>query len=343
MAQDLSPTLEVDDSPEAVLEAFSERQWCDGLPIVPPTPERVRRMLGDLDGARSLGTMPPVWRRATVEKLAVNAVMAGCEPSYFPVIVAAVEALLDPAFNLYGVQATTHPVAPLLVVNGEYGRRIGLHSGSGCFGPGFRANATIGRAIRLILLNVGGAWPGRYDMATQGSPAKFSYAIAENEERNPWGPLLEGDVVTVYGGEGPHNVNDHVSTTAAGILNNVSDTAVSIGSNVGWYFSQAQLLVALGPEHAATVHADGFTKADVQRFVFAHARQPLRKMKLGGMWGIHDWPGWMRAATDDDAMLPRVPSVDDVLVIVAGGPGKHSAVIPNCTFSRAVTRPIPAI
>jgi hypothetical protein len=343
MAQDLSPTLEVDDSPEAVLAAFSERQWCDGLPIVPPTPERVRRMLGDLDGARSLGTMPPVWRRATVEKLAVNAVMAGCEPSYFPVIVAAVEALLDPAFNLYGVQATTHPVAPLLVVNGEYGRRIGLHSGSGCFGPGFRANATIGRAIRLILLNVGGAWPGRYDMATQGSPAKFSYAIAENEERNPWGPLLEGDVVTVYGGEGPHNVNDHVSTTAAGILNNVSDTAVSIGSNVGWYFSQAQLLVALGPEHAATVHADGFTKADVQRFVFAHARQPLRKMKLGGMWGIHDWPGWMRAATDDDAMLPRVPSVDDVLVIVAGGPGKHSAVIPNCTFSRAVTRPIPAI
>jgi hypothetical protein len=284
--------------------------------------------------------MPPVWRQATIEKLAVNAVMAGCDPTYFPVIVAAVEAMLDPAFNLYGVQATTHPVAPLVIVNGEYGRRIGLHSGSGCFGPGFRANATIGRAIRLILMNIGGAWPGRYDMATQGSPAKFSYVIAENEEANPWGPLRDGDTVTVYGGEPPHNVNDHVSTTAAGILNNVADTAVSLGSNVGWYFSQAQLLVAFGPEHAATVHADGFSRADVQRFVFEYARQPLRSMKLGGMWGIHDWPRWMNAVTDDDAMLPRVPSADEIFVMVAGGPGKHSSVIPNCTFSRAVSRPI---
>ena len=338
--QDLSPTLEVDDSPEAVLAAFVEREWCDGLPVVPPTPERVTRMVGDRDPARSLGAMPPVWRQATIEKLAVNAVMAGCDPSYFPVIVAAVEAMLDPGFNLYGVQATTHPVAPLLVVNGEYGRRIGLHSGSGCFGPGFRANATIGRAIRLVLLNIGGAWPGRYDMATQGSPAKFSYVIAENEAANPWGPLRDGDTVTVYGGEGPHNVNDHVSTTAAGVLNNVADTAVSIGSNVGWYFSQAQLMVVLGPEHAFTVHADGFSRADVQHFVYEHARQPLRKLKLGGMWGIHDWPTWMSAATDDDAMLPRVPSADDVLLVVAGGPGKHSAVVPNCTFSHAVSRSI---
>jgi hypothetical protein len=297
-------------------------------------------MVGDHDPARLLGAMPPVWRQATIEKLAVNAVMAGCDPTYFPVIVAAVEAMLDPTFNLYGVQATTHPVAPLVIVNGEYGRRIGLHSGSGCFGPGFRANATIGRAIRLILMNIGGAWPGRYDMATQGSPAKFSYVIAENEEANPWGPLRDGETVTVYGGEPPHNVNDHVSTTAVGILNNVADTAVSLGSNVGWYFSQAQLLVVFGPEHAVTVHADGFSRTDVQRFVFEYARLPLRTMKLGGMWGIHDWPRWMNAVTDDDAMLPRVPSADEVFVMVAGGPGKHSAVIPNCTFSRAVSRPI---
>jgi len=131
-----------------------------------------------------------------------------------------------------------------------------------------------------------------------------------------------------------------VSTTAAGILNNVADTAVSLGSNVGWYFSQAQLLVVLGPEHAVTVHADGFSRADVQRFVFEYARLPLRTMKLGGMWGIHDWPRWMNAVTDDDAMLPRVPSADEVFVMVAGGPGKHSAVVPNCTFSRAVSRPI---
>jgi hypothetical protein len=332
--------IEVEDSPEAVLAEFVERQWCDGLPIVPPTEERVRAMLGGRDPAQSLGAMPPLWRQATLEKLAVNAVMAGCAPDYFAVVVAAVEAMLDPAFNLYGVQATTHPVAPLLVVNGAYGRTIGLHSGSGCFGPGFRANATIGRAIRLILLNVGGAWPGRYDMATQGSPAKFSYCIAENEEASPWGPLQAGDTVLVYGGEPPHNVNDHVSSTASGILTNVADTAVSLGSNVGWYFSQSQLLVVLGPEHARTVAGDGFTRADVQRFVFEHARLPLGTLRLGGMWGMHDWPRWMNATADPNALMPQVPSPDDVFVIVAGGSGKHSVVVPNCTFSRAVSRPI---
>ena len=224
--------------------------------------------------------MPPLWRECTLEALAVNAVMAGAEPSYFPVIVAAVQAMLDPAFNLYGVQATTHPVAPLAIVSGPYARAIGMHAGSGLFGPGFRANATIGRAIRLTLLNVGGGWPGRHDMATQGSPAKFSFAIAEREDASPWEPLHVGlgfvpeeNVVTVYGGEPPHNVNDHVSTTAAGILNNVADVAATLGSNDGWYMCQSQLLVVLGPEHAATIAADGFTRADVQRFVFEHARR----------------------------------------------------------------------
>jgi hypothetical protein len=192
-------------------------------------------------------------------------------------------------------------------------------------------------------MNVGGAWPGRYDMATQGSPAKFSYAVAENEALNPWGPLCDGDVVTVFGGEGPHNVNDHVSTTAAGILATVADTAVSLGSNVGWFLAQSQLLIAFGPEHAATVHAEGFAKQDVQRYLFEHARLPLRTLKLGGMWGIQDWPRWMTAVTDEDALMPQVPSPEDVFVIVAGGPGKHSVVVPNCTFSRAVSRPITRI
>ena len=335
--------LEVDDDPEAVLAAFCERQWCDGLPIVPPTPARVHAMLGGADPARSLGAVAPLWRQASLEKLAVNAVMAGCEPAHFPVIVAAMQAMLDPEFNLYGVQATTHPVAPLVIVHGPSAAALGLHAGSGCFGPGFRANATIGRAIRLILMNVGGAWPGRYDMATQGSPAKFSYCIAENVEASPWGPLRAEDAVTVFGGEAPHNVNDHVGTTAAGILTTVADTAVSLGSNVGWYFSQSQLLVVLGPEHAATVAGDGFTRADVQRFLYEHARLPLGTLKLGGMWGMHNWPAWMSAVRDDATLMAQVPTPDDIYVIVAGGPGKHSSVVPNCTFSRAVSRPIPVL
>jgi hypothetical protein len=333
-------TIEVDDAPEALIEAFAEREWSDGLPIVPPTPERVVAMLGGRDPARSLGAMPPLWREATLEKLAVNAVMAGCRPAYFPLVEAAVEAMLDSTFNLYGVQATTHPVAPLVIAHGPYARSIGVHAGSGCFGPGFRANATIGRAIRLILLNVGGAWPGRHDMATQGSPAKFSFCIGENEEASPWGPLVAGDAVTVYGGEPPHNVNDHVATTAAGILTTIAHTGVALGSNVGWYFAQSQLLIVLGPEHAHTIAADGFTRADVQRFLYENARLPLRTLKLGSMWGIQDWPPWMMAVTDDDALLPQVPSADDVFVMVAGGPGKHSAVVPNCCFSRAVSRPL---
>lgn len=347
-----SELLELPDSPEAVLAAFCERQWCDGLPIVPPTPERVEAMLGavDADPGESLGLMPPLWREATLEKLAINAVMAGCLPEHFPVVVAAMEAMLDPAFNLYGVQATTHPVAPLLIVNGPYAKAIGMHAGAGCFGPGFRANATIGRAIRLILLNVGGAWPGRHDMATQGSPAKFSYAIAENEAANPWQPLhvelgydREASVVTVFGGEGPHNVNDHVSTHASGILHTVADTAATLGSNVKWYLAQSQLLVVLGPEHAATIAADGFSKADVKAFLFEQARLPLRTLRLGGMWGIQDWPPWMLAVTDPEARLPIVRAPEEIFVIVAGGAGKHSAVVPNSTFSRAVPRPITRI
>ncbi len=335
--------LELEDDPETVLAVFCERGWCDGLPIVPPTEARVRAMLGGAPPERSLGPVPPLWREATLEKLAVNAVMAGCEPGAFPVIGAAVQAMLEPAFNLYGVQATTHPVAPLLIVHGPVAARLGVHAGSGCFGPGFRANATIGRALRLILMNVGGAWPGRHDMATQGSPAKFSYCIAERADASPWGPLREDDAVTVFGGEAPHNVNDHVSTGAAGILTTLADTAVSLGSNVGWFLAQSQLLVVLGPEHAATIAADGLTRADVQRYVFEHARLPLRTLKLGGMWGMQDWPAWMSAVRDDDALLPQVPSPEDVFVMVAGGPGKHSSVVPNCTFSRAVSRPVGAL
>jgi hypothetical protein len=148
--------------------------------------------------------------------------------------------------------------------------------------------------------------------------------------------------VTVFGAEGPHNVNDHVSTTASGILTNCADAMVPIGSNVGWYLSQSQVLLVLGPEHAATVAKDGLSRADVQRFCYHHAQRTLGKAKLGGMYGIQDWPRWMQAVADDEARLPLVSAPEDILVAVAGGPGKHSAVVPNCTFSRAVTRKVDA-
>jgi hypothetical protein len=305
-------------------------------------------MLGGIEAEPDhvLGKIPPLWGEATIEKVAINAVMAGCRPGVMPVLVTALEAMLDPVFNLYAVQATTHPVAPLVIVHGPAVDRLGMHAGAGVFGPGNVANATLGRAVRLCLWNLGGARPGAGDMATQGSPAKYTYAIAEREEACPWGPLhaslgfrADESVVTVFAGEGPHNVNDHVSQRAANLLTVVADTAATLGSNVGWYLDRSQLLVVLGPEHATTVAADGFARADVQRFVYEQARRPLGRLKIGGMWGIHDWPRWMQTL-DDGALVPVVPEPEDVLVMVAGGPGKHSAVVPNCCFSRAVSRAV---
>jgi hypothetical protein len=338
--------IELPDRLEAVEAHFYAQGWSDGLPIVPPTAERVGTMLAGIDAEpdQLLGKVPPLWGEATVEKVAINAVMAGCRPEVMPVLVAALEAMLEAPFNLYGVQATTHPVAPLLIVHGPAAGRLGIQAGAGCFGPGHRGNATLGRAVRLCLLNLGGARPGRGDMATQGSPAKYTYAVAERVDASPWPSLAaslgfgpDESAVTVFGGEAPHNVNDHVSLKAPGLLTVIADTAATLGSNVGWYLAQSQLLVVLGPEHAATVAADGFSRADVQQYLYEHARLPLQRLKQGGMWGMHDWPRWMDTA-DDAARLPIVPDPADILVMVAGGSGKHSSVVPNCCFSRAVSR-----
>jgi hypothetical protein len=344
-----SSRVEVDDTPEAINAHYRAQRWSDGLPIVPPTEERVVAMLRAAreDPARSLGRLPPLWAEATVEKVAINAVMAGCEPAYLPVVVAAIDALCDPAFNLYSIQATTHPVAPLVIVSGPIVGRIGLNAGSGVFGPGWAANATIGRAVRLILMNVGGAWPGDGDMATQGQPGKYSYCIAENQPANPWEPLHvdrgfeAGDsVVTVFGGEAPHNVNDHVSRTAGGVLGVIGQTMATLGANAKWVLRDSSFVVALGPEHAATIAADGFTKADVRRFLYETARLPLREYRRGGMWGMQDWPRWLQAVTDDEARPPMVERPEDFLVLVTGGPGKHSSVIPNFTIGQTVSRRI---
>jgi hypothetical protein len=344
-----SGRVQVEDTPEAINAYYRSQRWTDGLPIVPPTEARVLAMVraAGEDPERPLGRLPPLWCDATVEKVAINAVMAGCEPAYLPVVVAAIEALCDPAFNLYSIQATTHPVAPLLIVNGPVIRRIGLNAGPGVFGPGWPANATIGRAVRLCLMNVGGAWPGEGDMATQGQPGKYSYCIAENEAESPWPPLhvdrgfdAGESVVTVFGGEAPHNINDHVSRTAGGVLGVIGQSMTTLGSNAKWVLRDSSFVVAFGPEHAATVAADGLTKADVRRFLYETARLPLREYRRGGMWEMHDWPRWMQAVTDGEARLPMVESPDALLVLVTGGPGKHSSIIPNFSIGQTVSRRI---
>ncbi|HXH82644.1 MAG TPA: hypothetical protein VNN07_06915, partial [Candidatus Tectomicrobia bacterium] len=264
---------------------YQERGWTDGLPIVPPTEAAVGEMLRWTDRAprEVIGVLPPRQGEATVERIAINAVMAGCRPEYLPVVLAAIEALADPLFNLDSVQATTHPVAPLVVVNGPIAREIGLNAGYNAFGQGVRANVTIGRAIRLVLMNVGGGLPGSGDRATQGSPAKIAYCVAENEAESPWEPLhveagFPPDVstVTAFGCEGPHNIQDHYSSTGLGVLRTVAGAMGQAGSNnllgAGWP------LLSLGPEHAATIARDGFSKRQVKEFLFAHARFPLARL-----------------------------------------------------------------
>ena len=223
----VSPQIEISDDFEAVQRLYVDRGWSDGLPVAPPTPQRVEAMLAatNLDSDHVVAEIPPIWGAATVEKLAINAVMAGCLPEYLPVLIAAVEAIADPVFNLYAIQATTHPCAPLLIINGPIREALGMNYSSGSFGPGWRANATIGRAMRLVLLNVGGGYPGVGDMSTQGAPSKFSYCVAENEEENPWEPLHvergfrpDQSAVTVMAGEPPHNINDHSGRSADDIL-----------------------------------------------------------------------------------------------------------------------------
>ncbi|MBW3664276.1 MAG: hypothetical protein KY469_14340 [Actinobacteria bacterium] len=331
---------------DAAFQAYArERGWSDGLPMLAPTVERVEAMLATVDAPPDhvVATLAPSNRRATLADIAANAVMAGGSPDRFPVAVAAIAAVADPAFNLEAVQTTTHTVSTLVFVNGPV-RGSGFNSGAGMFGTGNEANATTGRAVRLCLQNIGGARSPNPDRSTQGSPAKFTYCGAEAEEDNPWEPLhvqrgFAADVstVTVFGGESPHNIQDHVSTEPAGILHTAAGTIGAIGSNNVYY--GGEILVLLCPEHAATIADGGWTRNDVQGFLFQHARNSLRELKRGGMWGMQWWPEWFYAV-DEDALLPVVREPEDLVIVVAGGPGKHSSCVHSWGATRSVTRPV---
>ena len=336
----MSRTLSID--PDRIDDEFEARGWSDGLPVVAPTAARVRAMVAAAgrDADEELGTMPPRHGIVTPEILAINAVMAGCRPAYFPVVIAAVEAILDPAFNLFAVQATTHPCSPCVIVNGPITGAIALNGRYGAFGPGCRANATIGRALRLILLNVGGAAPGILDRSTQGQPAKYAFCVAENEAESPWEPLhverghAAGEsTVTVTAADGPHNINDHVSDTAAGILATVTNALADMGGNNAYLYGQPT--IAFGPEHAAILAADGYTKRAIKEHVFAHARIAREQWSRGGMAGMFE----DRFA--DAAHVPIIARPDDLIVIVVGGFGRHSCWLPTFgATTRAVTRAI---
>jgi hypothetical protein len=343
-------TVRVANDVKAVNRLFASRGWSDGLPIVPPTAERVREMLAYCDRPldAAIGKLAPRYGAATPIRLATNAVMAGCEPEYFPVVIAAIEAMCDPAFNLYAIQATTHLVAPLVIVNGPIARELDINAGINAFGQGWQANATIGRAVRLALMNIGGGRPGHGDMATFGAPSKFSYCAAENEAASPWTPLhaergfdAETSTVTVIGAEPLHNVNDHASNSAVGILRMIAGTLRTTGNNDIYNYQEGtypQPLVIFGPEHAKTVADGGYDKDGVRRYLLEHAVVPLRdfstenvKQRFSRKYG---------ADASLDTPVPVFKRAEDLLIAVVGGPGKHSAVIPTFGATRAVTRAI---
>lgn len=345
LLRDPEASFEAEDDYEKLNELFFERGWSDGLPVIPPSMRRVEKMLAYCDRPwdRPVGLIPPRWGEATPWRLAANAVMAGCQPRYLPLVMLAIEAMCQDVFNLYGIQATTHLCAPLVIVNGPVARELAINCAHNAFGPGWRSNATIGRAVRLALVNIGGAIPGTGDMATFGSPAKYSYCIAENEQASPWEPLhverglpADASAVTVVGAEAPHNVNDHESATAEGILKMVAGTAATTGTNDIAYAGEP--VIAFSPEHAATVAAGGYSKADAKRYLWEHAWLPLgrfseenieRRMRV-------KFPERLGNASPD-APVPVVQRPEDFTFIVLGGAGKHTAVIPTFGATRSVT------
>ncbi|MSQ51257.1 MAG: hypothetical protein EXR28_05160 [Betaproteobacteria bacterium] len=331
-----------------VTNTFYQNGWTDGLPIVPPTAEAVREMLTgtDLPPAQVLGTMVPKNATVTVEKIAINAVMAGCRPTYLPVLIAAVEGMLEPDFDLAGVQCSTGPHSPLLLINGPVRGQINVNCSSGALGHGWQANASIGRAIRLILNNIGGARIGESDMTTLGMAENYTYCFGENEEQNPWaafhverGFAKEDSTVSVLGAYAPENISDHVGITPAEILAVAADAIAKLSRfhllSMDHFISRDTLLV-LGPEHAKSISDAGWAKRDVRQFVYDHASIAYETLKL------------LRRQIDESKLIDapggkRVPlfaKPENLKVVVAGGPGKHSAYINSGHSKRVITRKI---
>ncbi len=342
---DASEMLDVASAdPDAIRDVFAQRGWGDGLPLVAPTAERVNDMLGGSarDPDEVIAVLPPRSGMATRRIIAVNAVLAGCRPEHLGVLVAAVRALARPEVNLRGVNATTHPVAPMLVVHGEVARTAGYNAGLGAFGPGNVANAATGRALRLILLHVAGAVPGAGDASTQGGPAKYAYCVAENLDESPWGGYAASvgvdapSAVTVHCGEAPHNVHDMESSGPAPILDKVASAMTSLGSNNA-PVSSGEFFVMLCPEHAAACAAAGWTRSHVASYI--HERARIRAGDLRAAFALRAWAPWQEALPDDSAM-PVTEHPANIRIVVVGGPGKHSSVIPSWGMTSSATVPV---
>jgi hypothetical protein len=301
-----------------------DQGWTDGLPIIPATPEAVQRFIA-VSGRPAeavIGILPPRKGRATVEVIAVNAVMAGCRPEYMPVLIAALEGLTDQGFPLEFMQVTTNPMTPFLLINGPIRQQLDINSGAGCLGPGWRANATIGRAIRLILQNVGGALPGVYSKSSFASPLRYSYICGENEEENPWSPFhvdwgfaRHDSTVTVFKASNYCNISGGEGIGPDEILRQIASNMPPM------YGGGDGALLLLGVNHAQSLHDAGLTKRDLQEALWALARLPEDHFAA-------DFAAMERAAgRGGDGVVWRTAGPDRIYVVVAGGPGPQDVYI----------------
>ena len=326
------------------LDFAMERGISDGFPLVPPDVTSVEAAVAESkqDADYVLGPVPPSNRGATTQAVAANAVMAGCPARLMPVVVAAVRAVLEPRFNLSAITTTTHPATPLVIVHGAIVDEFGFNGGANTLGQGNRANATVGRALRLVLQNVGGASPGRTDKATHGSPGKYSYCMAENHAATPWetfhehrGEGIPAGAVTVVGAEGLHNVNDHGSNSGNGVLRHIAGVLAGLGSNN--VHARGEMLLILGPEHAQLLSSDGFDRRGIQEWLIREARVDIGGVSNGNLERFQLISPHVFRQIPEDHHVPVLDRAEDLLVIVAGGPGRHSVVVPTFGYHASAT------
>ena len=339
-------TFEALDDLDAINRLYRERRWSDGLPIVPPTRERVTRMLAGTQRkpAEVIAMLPPGFGEATVERIAINAVMAGCDPAYLPVLIAATDAVAQPQFNIQGIEATTNSAAVWLVLNGPIVQQLEVNAAFNCLGQGAWANATMGRAMRLILQNIGGALPGDMDRATQGQPGKYTFCCGENEAQSPWDPLhvergfaRDVSTVTVVAAEGTLNMNTH-SKEAGELLRVIAESMVHPTSNE--YCHGGEPWIVFAPEHADILKAGGLSKRDVKQRLWELSKMPAGHLSVKEMLRAQASRSDEYGEVKADTLLSISRTPDDIWFIVAGGPGTHSVYVPCFGNSLAVTREI---
>ena len=338
----VAASLLVPSDPAETFSFFSDRGWTDGLPVLPPTLAAVRKMVaaGGKKADVILGVIPPLNGVATVEKIAANAVMAGCLPDYYPLVLAAVRAITRPGYNLDGLQTTTGNIAPLAIVNGPCRNRLAINCGANVLGQGWRANATIGRAIRFVMTNIGGARPGSFDKSTMGQPAKYTFCFAENEEENPWQPFhverglaRDCDTIHMFGASGVYSAVDMASQSANGLLKTF---ALTMTGGLASGVTSTEVLWVICPEHAAILARDGFSKEKLRVELFAFARVPFDKIADENLDLLAKRrPGWFKSGAAREIGVVDRP--EDIWLVVAGGAGAKSAYIPGRTGTRMQT------